>query len=107
MHIWKDKAWLKQNDKIMELGNKWFDYLDDLVMAGDAQAISLEEAYFGSSYSARFHPDFGEVMTNFLKREGYDGMNILKVPVPSDGPIPLLEDYFISFSHKSATSIVD
>ena len=103
----KNKAWLKANEEAMEIGNKWYDYLDDLVVAGNKQAIELEQVMYSGTYGARFHPNFGDLMTDFLKKEGFDGMNILKVPVPDDGPIPLFDDYFISFSRKSVTSIVD
>ena len=98
-------AGTKEFKEALELGNKWFDYLDDLVMAGDKRAIGLEKSMWKNTYGARWNRDFGDLFSDFAESLGYDGIKISNVPVPHQNN--LFDDYFISLSKESVTAIVD
>ena len=98
------KAWAKQ---ALDMGDKWWNYLDDLVMAGDKTAITyVDDIIVEGKIGQQFNANFPELWTNFLKKEGYDSIRVNNVTVPSP-PFTTIDDYFIAFDKKSVTAIID
>tara|TARA_Y100001963_G_scaffold47942_1_gene67389 strand:+ start:602 stop:2014 length:1413 start_codon:yes stop_codon:yes gene_type:complete len=94
-------------DQVLEMGNKWFDYLDDLVQAGDKSAISfLDNIMENGKYDAQFNVEFPKLWADFLRKEGYDSLHIrnTSVPIPNN---PIIDDYFIALDKESVTAIID
>ena len=98
------KAWGKQ---ALDMGDRWWNYLDDLVIAGDETAIAyVDDIIIEGKISQQFNANFPELWTNFLKKEGYDSLRVNNVGVPIPGK-SIFDDYFIAFDKKSISAIVD
>ena len=98
------KPWANQ---ALDIGNKWWNYLDDLCVAGDKTALGyVDDLIVGGKNNQQFHAEFPELWLNFLKKEGYDSIHVKKVggPIPNDITI---DDYFIAFNKKSVTAVID
>ena len=93
-------------DQVLNMGNKWFDYLDDLYLAGDKRAARfLDNLMENGRFDAQFNADFPDLWANFLKREGYDSILIRNTSVPIPGN-QIIDDYFIALSKENVTAIV-
>ena len=99
------KAWGKQS---LEMGAKWWDYLDDQVMAGNKTAITyVDDIIIDGRLSQQFNANFPELWTDFLKKEGYDSIRVNNVGVPIPPKFDTIDDYFIAFDKESVTAIID
>ena len=91
-------------EEMLKLSDKWFDYLDDQINLGKKKAIELELRMFEIKYDTRFHPNFGDLWTDFLQKEGYDSIIAQNVPLPQSN---ILDDYFIALKENTVTTIVN
>ena len=90
------------------MGAKWWDYLDDQVMAGNKTAITyVDDIIIDGRLSQQFNANFPELWTDFLKKEGYDSIRVNNVGVPIPPKFDTIDDYFIAFDKESVTAIID
>ena len=88
------------------MGNKWYEHLDDLYIKGDKRVIRMmDESLDSSRHGWRHHEEFGDLFTEFLKKQGYDGLVV--EDVGHIVKMNLFDDYFVAFNKKSVTAIVN
>ena len=96
----------KAHNKAFELGNKWYEHLDDLYIKGDKRVIRMmDESLDSSRHGWRHHEEFGDLFTEFLQKQGYDGLVV--EDVGHIVKMNLFDDYFVAFNKKSVTAIVN
>ena len=96
------KADRKKFDEMMDMGDRWYEWLDKEYQKGNKEVIAWLEKDYNITQSSDVFPD---AFRQFLIDEGYDSLIVKNVYNPFHPEV--LDDYFIMLKKENIVAISD